>query len=255
MNFTIFANLILLFLKDKIKYILQKSLGFNTYLFVFALFKIRTIKSDPKEKDFFHFLDQIKPEEGEILDIGANIGIMSYHLAKRFPSVKIHSFEPIPQNLTVLRKVISKFNLSNVVVHPIALGLEKGKAKMILPQQNKVLFQGLSHVKHESITEYNEGIEFNVEMNSLDNLFQNKTISAIKIDVENFEYFVLKGGEELIYNNKPVIYAELWENENRTNCFNLLTAMNYKTFVIQNKELLAYNPNKHKSQNFIFIAN
>lgn len=230
-------------------------MGFKTYLYVFALFKIRTLKSDSKEKDFFHFMSFIKDKEGFILDIGANIGIMSYHLAKNFPNTQIHSFEPIPHNISVLERIVSKFKLENVKIHPIALGETTGQIKMVLPQKNKVLFQGLSHVKHESITEMNEGLEFEVKMDFLDHLFSGEKIQAIKIDVENFEYFVLKGGEQLLEKNKPVIYAELWDNENRKNCFDLLEKFNYETFVVENDVLVVYDSKIHNKQNFIFTSN
>lgn len=242
-------------MKDKVKYILQKALGFNTYLYVFALFKIRTLRSDSKEKDFFHFIHYIQDKKGIILDIGANIGVMSYHLAKSFPNTNVHAFEPIPQNISILRRIVSRFRLRNIRIHPIALGEQKESVKMILPQRNDVLFQGLSHVKHESITEMNEGIEMEVEMDYLDNVFNGEAIQAIKIDVENFEYFVLKGGERIIRNNKPVIYAELWDNENRSNCFSFLQEMSYETFVVENSDLVPFNPSIHNKQNFIFIAN
>ncbi len=61
-------------------------MGFRTYLYVFAIFKIKTLRSDPKEKDFFHFLSLLKDGKGAVLDIGANIGIMTVHLARKLPN-------------------------------------------------------------------------------------------------------------------------------------------------------------------------
>jgi FkbM family methyltransferase len=240
--------------KNKIKYILQKLLGYQRYLHVFAKFKILTLKFDRKEKDFFHFMKVIPKHEGIILDIGANIGIMTYHLSKNFSQNYIHAIEPVPSNVEILKKIIKQKQLKNVSVHALALGTENSTVKMILPFENNVYFQGLSHVKHESITEKNEGKEFEVEMKTLDDLFPNKKIIAIKIDVENFEYFVLKGGEKILKIHHPIIYAELWDNENRTNCFHLLHSMNYKTFVIEKNQLVSYNSSVHQKQNFIFIV-
>ena len=77
-------------MKTFIKYILQKILGLKTYLYVFAIFVIVKIRWDKKEKDFFHFMKLIK-DEGVILDLGANIGVTSYYLAKKLRSV---SFTP-----------------------------------------------------------------------------------------------------------------------------------------------------------------
>ena len=95
-------------MKNGIKLILQKLLGYQNYLYVFAKFKIKTLKQDKKEGDFFHFMDSIS-KNGAILDIGANIGIMTYHLSKRFADRKIYSIEPMPDNLKVLNKIINTF--------------------------------------------------------------------------------------------------------------------------------------------------
>jgi hypothetical protein len=80
-------------------------------------------------------------------------------------------------------------------------------------------------------------------------------ISAIKIDVENFEFFVLDGAKILIAKNKPVVYAELWENDNREKCFELFKNLNYKTVVVIDKKAVEFNPKIHKTQNFIFLTN
>ena len=85
-------------------------MGFQTYLFVFALFKIKTLRTDAKEKDFFHFLSLLKDGQGAVLDIGANIGIMTVHLSQNLPNCEVHVFEPIPDNLSVLKRIIAKFN-------------------------------------------------------------------------------------------------------------------------------------------------
>lgn len=229
-------------------------MGFRTYLYVFAIFKIKTLRSDSKEKDFFHFLSLLEDGKGAVLDVGANIGIMTVHLANKLPNSTVHAFEPIPDNLSVLKRIIAKFNLQKIKIHEVAVGETSGNVQMILPHQGKTKMQGLSHVKHESITEWNEGEEFNVPLNTLDNLLNGEPIQGIKIDIENFEYYALKGGKRILESNHPIIYAELWDNENRSNCIDLLTSMNYKPHVIVNNELTVFDETQHKNQNFIFIA-
>ena len=66
-------------MKNTIKYFLQQLFGYELYLFTFAIFKIKTLKNDSKEKDFFYFLNLIPTSNGVILDIGANLGIMTYY--------------------------------------------------------------------------------------------------------------------------------------------------------------------------------
>lgn len=242
-------------MKNTVKYILQKLLGFQFYLYVFSLFKIRTLQSDSNERDFFHFLSLLKDGEGSVLDVGANIGIMTVHLGQRLPHSVIHAFEPMPANVSVLKRVIAKFNLKTVKLHEIALGDSVGSVKMVLPENGKTKMQGLSHVKHESITEWNEGEEFDVPLNTLDNILETEKIQGIKIDVENFEYYALKGGRHILEKDHPIIYAELWDNQNRKNCFQLLKELSYNTFIVENNQLVSYDELKHTNQNFIFISN
>ena len=230
-------------------------LGFQNYLYVFALFKIRTLKSDSKEKDFFHFLSLLKDGKGDVLDVGANVGIMTVHLAQKLPNTTVHAIEPLPDNLRVLKRVVGHFGLNRIRIHETAVGESNGEVEMILPHQGKTRMQGLSHVKHETITEWNDGEEFRVPLNKLDDLINGQQIQGIKIDVENFEYYALKGGKRIIETNRPVIYAELWDNENRRNCLNLLEGLNYRSFVVVNDKLVAFDSDKHRNQNFIFLPN
>jgi FkbM family methyltransferase len=238
-------------MKNTIKLILQKILGYQRYLFVFSKFKIRTLKNDKKEGDFFLFMDEIK-DDGLILDIGANIGIMTYHLSKTFPNQKVISVEPMPDNLKVLRQIISHFNLANVEVIPIALGEKKEEIQMVLPVNGQVKMQGLAHVVHYSIDEWNEGEKIKVQCETLDNILKEQEVSGIKMDIENFEYFALKGGERMLKTHLPVVYLELWENDNRNQCFDFLTNMGYEAFVNVNNNLVPFDALKHKKQNFIF---
>jgi FkbM family methyltransferase len=241
-------------MKNSVKYLLQKTLGLQTYLYVFALYKIRTLRSDKKENDFFTFLSLLKDGKGDVLDIGANLGVMTVHLANHLPNSTIHAFEPMPTNASILKRIIAKFNLNKAKIHEVALGDESGTVKMVLPVNGATVMQGLSHVKHESITEWNEGKEVDVKLDKLDNIINGQVIQGIKIDVENFEYFALKGGTRIISAHHPIIYAELWDNENRKQCFDLLGSFNYSVFVAGKNGLEPFQPLVHQTQNFIFVA-
>lgn len=235
---------------------MQRTLGFRSYLYFFAKYKIRTLKNDSKENDFFTFLGMLNDNKGSVLDIGANLGIMTVHLAQTLPNCAIIAIEPMPDNRSIFKKIIAKFNLKNVLFHEVALGDSEGTVKMILPTKAGAKMQGLSHVKHETITEWNEGEEFEVPMTTLDNLCASETsIQGIKMDVENFEYFVLKGGQAIIEKFHPIIYTELWDNENRQKCFDFLTNLGYSINVAHENNLVPFNSEIHLTQNFIFTRN
>lgn len=243
-------------MKSAIKYILHKLLGFENYLFIFSLFKIHSLKRDKNEKDFFHFLKLI-PDNSTVLDIGANIGIMTVHLAKSIKNIKVYSFEPMPNNIKAFKRVINYFNLKNVQLYELALGNSEGEVEMIMPVVSNVKMQGLSHVVHESIKEFNEGERLKTPLKMLDNIEELKKtsnpITGIKIDIENFEFFALEGGKKLISNHHPIIYAELWDNENRYKCFELLEGLGYSINVVIDNQLIRFDSTKHKKQTFIFL--
>ncbi len=241
-------------MKNFVKRLLQGLLGWENYLFLFARYIIATLKCNRKEGDFLHFAGMLKDGD-TVLDIGANIGAMSVHLARKLPHSRIWAFEPIPVNVKTFKRVIRHFALNNVTLVEQALGDHTGEVEMVLPVQHKAKLHGLSHVVHESISDFNSGQHFKVKMARLDDypgLRDAPSISGIKLDVENFEYFVLKGAIELLKRHKPIIYAELWDNQNRQNCFALMKSIGYSIKVLNREGLTHFDPEKHSNQNFFF---
>ncbi|MEM7371324.1 MAG: FkbM family methyltransferase [Bacteroidota bacterium] len=243
-------------LKKAIQGILQRILGFERYLFYFSRWKIATLKwdSSKKEGDFNFFLTLLNPND-VVLDIGANIGVMSVLMARKCQEGSVFAFEPIPDNFATLQKIISFYGLSNVSAFQLALGDEQKEVNMTMPTLQGVRMQGLSHVEHPSIEGYTPSIHtFTVKQELLDHLpeLQNKRVGAIKMDVENYEQFVVKGGQQLLKRDHPILYLELWENENRQTCFDLLQEIGYSVFVLENNQLTAFNPTKHQQHNFFF---
>jgi FkbM family methyltransferase len=236
--------------KDFLKRWLQKVLGFDNYLFWFSIFSINKTKRD---KEFVSFMNRI-PQQGAILDIGANIGIMTVSLGKKFKSSPLYSFEPMPDNLRALKRVIKHYKLKNITIAEMALGNENGELNIVMPVINNVKMQGLTHIvdpqRYQSIS---EGITVNVPVKRLDDiemLNNLSLISAIKIDVENYEYEVLRGGRDLLTKHKPIIYCELWAGERRTQTISYLTELGYKTEIFDGKKFVPYIG--QESTNFIF---
>ena len=245
-------------MKTFIKYILQKTLGFKNYLYLFALFVIVKIRWDKKEKDFFHFLDML-PDGEVILDLGANIGVTSFYIATKRPQSTVFSFEPLKANMEILKRVKKRFHLKNIKDFMLAVGNENTVIEMVMPVIHNVPMHGLSHVVCQDIPDNNSGIKFDVEMVRLDDLKElqqtGKRVTGIKIDVENFEYFVIRGAEELIKKDQPIIYCELWDNENRKKCFAFLNKLGYDAFILHKKKLVLFDGQKHTNDNFFFLPN
>lgn len=217
---------------------------------MFSIYSIKRLEHNRYEKEFLHFIKLI-PNTGIVLDVGANIGITTIPLAKRLNKAVIHSYEPMPENLLALNRVIKFFKVKNTKVFPVALGEKSGQLKMVMPIVDSVKMQGLSHTYQEG--DDDNGEIYTVEVKTLDEIYEKtgQNISAIKIDVENFEYEVLKGGKKLLEKYKPIIYSELWDNEIRTDVIGYLQTIGYEVKVYNGKSL--ENFSKQQVTNFFFL--
>ena len=239
-------------MKTFTKRTLQKLLGFENYLYIFSIFTYNRLRLGFIEKEFLHFINLVSKKEGYILDIGANIGVMSTLLAKRFKKATILSFEPIPENIRVFKRIKHHYHLKNVKLYEGALSDKSGETRMIMPVMNDVRMQGLSKVVDRESSE--EGMIYTVPTWRLDEIqeLNNPSVKvlAIKMDVENFEYFVLQGGATIITKHLPLIYCELWDNENRYRTFDMLRALGYTVRIFKNNKFEEYKG--QPSTNFIF---
>lgn len=228
-------------LKNLIRNLLQKLLGFDRYVFFFSIIHITRIRWGLSEKAFSYFVNMIT-EDGVILDIGANIGSMTVVFAQRHPHSTIYSFEPIPANRNALERVIHFYGLKHVKVFANALGNSNGMVEMVMPYEGGARMQGLSHII-ETGSEL-PGERYSIPIQKLDEievLQSAERITAIKIDVENFEYFVLKGGKGLLEKHRPLVFCELWDTERRDLCFDLMEQLGYRVKVFQDGSLLDFN--------------
>ncbi|NCI45552.1 FkbM family methyltransferase [Sediminibacterium soli] len=240
-------------MKNLLRSFCQKLLGYRNYLYVFALFSIKRMQwGGGHEKEFLYFLDMIPDNRSTVLDIGANIGVMAASIATKHTQAEVFAFEPIPDNQRTIERVVKHHGLKNIRLFKTALGDAAGEIKMVVPVVGSSNMQGLSHVVEAG--RKNDGAFFTVPVQRLDQipeLIAAEKISAIKIDVENFEYYVLKGAQGLLEKHKPVIYCELWENERRSLCLDYIRSMGYAVKIFQDNALADFNG--QEGINFFFV--
>jgi FkbM family methyltransferase len=123
-----------------------------------------------------------------VLDIGGNIGAASLYFARQFPSATIHTFEPVPANMELLRKNVAPY--PQIKAHPIALGGENGDLTLFA-SDNRDNFGGFSF--------FDKGVDperrMRVPMRHAQEYLDEQGILApdvIKIDTEGSEYTILK---------------------------------------------------------------
>jgi FkbM family methyltransferase len=152
-------------------------------------------------------LEYIK-EDNIVLDIGGNIGQTALFMAKRTgANGRVVSFEPFPETYNrFLTNLRLNPGIQNITVENIALGNSHEKLKMSAENtgnsgQNRILNGGGP-----------SNALIGVEVIPLSYYLKTKPlakIDLIKIDVEGFEYKVLKGAVEVIKQYKPLLYIEL----------------------------------------------
>src|SRR5262249_54468049 len=132
---------------------------------------------------------------GNFLDLGANIGYFSCLLAKLAgPKGKVVSIEPEPNNRELLLHNLKRNGLTNVTVHPCAVGAQDGVAKMgIYKPANRGRH---SLVDLESCKKFIE-----VPVRRVDDLVKSAGVDSwalVKMDVEGYEPFVFQGAQETL---------------------------------------------------------
>lgn len=241
--------------KEAIQFVLQRLMGYKNYLFVFALFSVYRFRITKYDKEFAFFLNLIPQFSGNtVLDIGANIGVTSTLISKRFPKYLVWAFEPVQSNMEALKKVLLFFNIKNVRTVHSAVGEKVGEIEILTPIHKGVKKQGLSFIVENGFKKMDAQITEVVKMISLDSLteqFANEKVAAIKMDVENYELFVLKGGAKFIQKHRPFVFAELWENVRKLPCIELMEGLGYSANVLQGNNLVDYKGNI--ALNYFFI--
>lgn len=72
-----------------------------------------------------------------VLDIGANTGIFAVYLAQRYPAVKVHCFEPVPDTFQLLQLNATKYNKS-AALHNVGLSSTETTASFHFDQSLSV---------------------------------------------------------------------------------------------------------------------
>jgi FkbM family methyltransferase len=137
-------------------------------------------------------IKNIELNDGDVVvDIGANVGIVSIYLAKRFPNAIIYAYEAHPNTYENLIKNIKINNVKNIFAHNLA----------VYSKDNETLDITLDIINTGSSSCFKNGegqITETIPTISLDTIITNNNISNIrylKIDCEGAEFDILEGSK------------------------------------------------------------
>lgn len=148
-------------------------------------------------------LDKVRQKA--IIDVGGFIGDSALVFSD-FTDKKIYSFEPSVENFEFMKKTIELNNLTNVVPVNIALGDKVSEILSICGNSSCVSIAPPPSGTLSSNTA--------IEATTLDNFVakNNIEVGLIKVDIEGYEQKFLKGAENTIKNQKPVLLISIYHS-------------------------------------------
>ncbi len=165
------------------------------------------------EANLVSLIDQFtKTPRPVFLDIGASVGLISFSTLREIQlrNGRVIAFEPFPTNLVLLHNSILKNRCSNVMTAvPLAVGSTPGIVKMNI--EERLASAGNASISTMHSPSQRSALSCDVRMSTLDLEVERLKIDKIdfmKIDVEGWEPYVLRGGSKVIEKLRPPIYAE-----------------------------------------------
>lgn len=163
------------------------------------------------EEDVRHALREILRPGDMFLDVGAGIGYISAFGAGLVGKKgEVHSFEPVPQNFLKLKKFAEMNRGYKIFLNQFALGDRNGEVVLYITKEHAVNNSIVRDFLLPGMIE----TTIVVPVRRLDGYIKEKGlrgIRLIKIDVEGYEFPVLKGLEKFFLEgeNLPFIICEI----------------------------------------------
>jgi FkbM family methyltransferase len=136
-----------------------------------------------------------------VLDIGANIGLVTLALAKFVGREgMVHCFEPNPSLCEQIRTTLAYNGVTQARLHEVALGDAEAMLELSIPPGNR----GAASFVREQETEGAQKIR--VPVRRLDQIAEEQGIQSlrlIKIDVEGYEAQVFAGADHVLGKIRP----------------------------------------------------
>jgi FkbM family methyltransferase len=148
------------------------------------------------------FKDILAYRKGNAVHAGAFFGDMLHTLSQFADTV--YAFEPVLDNYILAKKNIADLRLKNVSLLNAALGAAQGFADMKTYTENGDFRGGGASIIRRK---FDAALLEHVPIFALDALGLNN-VALLHLDVEGYEFEVLKGASALIKESKPIILLE-----------------------------------------------
>ncbi len=169
------------------------------------------------------------------LDVGANIGYFSLLASQLVGSEgRVVSFEPSARALSKLTAHLCLNRCSNVTVCSQAMGDATGPEKLNWASSSNI---GGSSIARGTPS---QGYSEQIFIRTLDDVCKEMQLqpSFIKLDVEGFELFALRGAERILKASHPVVVCELTNqfltdhSQSANDMLDFMAAIGYRAWII-----------------------
>jgi FkbM family methyltransferase len=230
-------------MKKLLKTVLEKILPIRYQLAFFYLYQKKTNKLDEE----MIFVSKLIKNKRRFLDIGANIGMYSYHFKNTFKN--IDAFEPLKEITHRLESIQNE----SLKVHNIALSDKSGELQFYIP-----LLNGKTHPPLASLEKRDGECELRtVRVDTLDS-YNFDDVDLVKIDVEGHEQSVIEGARKVIEKNMPILIVEIEQRHIKNQIgevFQSILNLNYKGFFLQNGNLTPLNEFSYEINQRPYLGN
>lgn len=197
------------------------------------------------ERKVIHFLRSHVKSGDYYFDIGANIGAVGLPIVKNIPFVNYIGFEASPEVFEYLKynfknNMVDNYELHNYVVH------EHGNGSMKFYQTEKHGMGSLAPTFTQQFI-----LVDSISLGAFCNTRQITIINWLKIDVQGFELYVLKGLRKLLLDKKVeniLFEYEPWEEKSAGldtgSTQKYLLNLGYELFNISGEKLIDIKPKK-----------
>lgn len=166
-------------------------------------FIIRSVKRKGHE---VKVTEELLKRNGKVfIDVGSCFGYYVLLLHNNFKDV--YAIEPHPFNIKVIKMVLNKQDIKNVTVIEKAMGRSEGTLPLYLSKSTS------GHSLNKGIEKYEKDFIV-VKIGTLDAFWRNveMEIDLIKVDVEGFEWDVIKGSKNIMSRiNCWMIEQHVWD--------------------------------------------
>ena len=217
--------------RNGVNYDLDLSEGIDLQVFITGGFQ-----------EYIYNKSELKPtDKAVIIDVGANIGVISLNFAKLYPNAKIFAFEPTDYAFDKFKR--------NLALNP-ELSKNIVLTKSFVSDENiqSVSLQAYSSWALDTDSEVNaihKGVLKNVEsvpQTTIDSFVLSNEIEKvdlIKIDTDGHELKVLRGAESILQKHKPQVIIELGqyltESDSENSYVDILALFGKHSYKLVNK--------------------